>query len=100
MAVGTLERQKKRFKKKVIFSLVALHVTPPPLLMARPLREELVFCGFPKWFLYYTILNQNASQINQTDWSDFVFLNSKVSNLKSLSKTCSTNIHSRLLKAR
>ena len=33
--------------KKVIFSLIARSFTPPPLLMARPLREEFFFCGFP-----------------------------------------------------
>ena len=49
------------------------------------------FYNFGEWFLYYTILNQNASKISQSDWSDFVFFNSKVSNLKSLSKICSTN---------
>ena len=43
------------------------------------------------WFLCYIILHKNASQISQTDWSDFVFSNSKVFNLKSLSKICSAN---------
>ena len=44
---------KKGFKK-VIFSLIARPFIrpPPPLLMARPLREELFF-GFPK---HYTVL--------------------------------------------
>ena len=58
------------------------------------LFQEMVIClyTFGKWFLYYTNLNQNASQISQTDWSDFAFLNSNVSNLKSLSKICSINI--------
>jgi len=50
------------------------------------------FYTFGKWFLYYTNnLNKKASQIRPTDWSDFVFFNSKVSNLKSLSKFYSTN---------
>jgi len=42
-------------------------------------------------FLCYTILIQNASQISQTDRSDFVFFNLKLSNLKYLSKIYSTN---------
>ena len=42
--VGT---QEKKVPKKVIFSLLARPFTPPPSLMARPLREELFFCGFP-----------------------------------------------------
>ena len=50
-----------------------------------------MFLYIGKWFLDYTILNPNASQISQTDWTDFVFFNSKVSNLQSLSKICSTN---------
>ena len=46
MAVETLERWKKRFKKKFVF-LNGPALYPTPLLMARPLREELFFCGFP-----------------------------------------------------
>jgi len=42
-------------------------------------------------FLCYTILIQNASQISQTDRSDFVFFNLKLSNPKYLSKIYSTN---------
>ena len=41
MAVEMLERWKKRCKKIRFFSLMARPFTPPPpLLMARPLREE------------------------------------------------------------
>ena len=45
--VGTLG---KKGSKKVIFSLLARPYTPPPLLMAPLLREELFFCGFPYQF--------------------------------------------------
>ena len=48
--VGTLE---KKGLKKVLFSLMSRPFTPPPLLMAMPLREELFFCGFPKAALVY-----------------------------------------------
>ena len=47
MVVGMLERWKKKVKEKIPFSLMARPCTPPPLLKARPLREELFFCGFP-----------------------------------------------------
>jgi len=50
-----------------------------------------MFYTFGKLFFHYTILNQNASHISQTDYSDNVFFNSKVSNLKSISKIRSTN---------
>ena len=43
MAFGMLERWKKRFQKKF---LMGRPYTPPPPLMARPLRGELFF-GFP-----------------------------------------------------
>ena len=45
MAVGTLEHWKKRFQKKVRFSLMSRPFTTPPLLMAQPLREELSFAA-------------------------------------------------------
>ena len=40
MAVGTLQQNKDKSSKKVIFSLMTRPL-PPPLLMARPLKEEL-----------------------------------------------------------
>ena len=55
MAVGTIERWKKKVKKKVIFSLMARPFTP--LLMARPLREEL--------FLIYYIDKTNTFLISR-----------------------------------
>jgi len=51
----------------------------------------ICFLKFGKWFLYSTILNQNASHISQTDGLDFVFCNSSVFNLKSLSKIFTIN---------
>ena len=41
LAVGKLEHWKKKVPKKVIFVLMVRPFTPPPLLMARTLREEL-----------------------------------------------------------
>ena len=43
MAVGTLECWKKRLKKSYFSSMA--RPFPPPLLMARPLREELFFAA-------------------------------------------------------
>ena len=42
-----LERWKKKVPIKVIFSLIALPFTPPPLLMAQPLREEFFVLQLP-----------------------------------------------------
>ena len=47
MAVGKLERWKKKGFKKVNFFLNGPALYPPPHLIAPPLREELFFCGFP-----------------------------------------------------
>ena len=54
---------------------------------------DMVICFFTfgKLFLYYTFLNQNALHISEQIGQIFVFVNSKVSNLKSLSKICSRN---------
>ena len=40
--------EKKNMLKKSVFSLMALALTPPPPLMALPLKNTLFFCGFPK----------------------------------------------------
>ena len=49
------KKKKKSFKKslKKSFFLNGLAFTPPPLLVARPLVEELFFCGFPYKFQFY-----------------------------------------------
>ena len=36
-----------KFFKKVFFSLMASPLPPPPLLMARTLGEDVLFCGSP-----------------------------------------------------
>ena len=38
----------KKSPKKVLFTLIAGSLTPPPLLMAWPLKDELFICCFPK----------------------------------------------------
>ena len=45
MAVGTWQQNKNKSEKKVIFSIMARHLPPPLLLMARPLREDF-FAAF------------------------------------------------------
>ena len=47
MAIGTFKWQqnKKKVSKKVLFPLMARPLPPTPLLMARPLVEELLFAA-------------------------------------------------------
>ena len=45
MPIGKLERWKKTGSKKSYFFLNGPAFTPYPLLMARPLREELFFAA-------------------------------------------------------
>ena len=62
MAVEILESWKKKVPKKVLFSLMARPFTPPPpLLMARPLREELFFAAS----LSNTYFNLGSEMMNR-----------------------------------